>query len=58
MFEEQFLRDLQRDMNQLAHETLAKTLDHDQLVLAAGRYRGMQHALSLLEKIVRGNEEQ
>ena len=58
MVEEQLLRDLQRDMNQLAHDTLSKTNDPNLLLMAAGRYRGMQHALVLLEKIVRGSEEQ
>ena len=57
MFEEQFLRDLQRDMNTLAHDTLMKTTDHDQFLLAAGMYRGMQRASALLQKLVRGNEE-
>ncbi len=57
MLEEQLLRDLQRDMNTLAHDTLKKTTDHDQFLIAVGMYRGMQHASLLLQKLVRGSEE-
>lgn len=57
MIEEQLLRDLQRDMNTLAHDTLKKTTDHDQFLIAVGMYRGMHHASLLLQKLVRGSEE-
>ena len=58
MIEEQFLRDLQRDMNELAHDTLKRNMDPAEMARAAGRYQGMKHACDLLQKIVRGTEEQ
>jgi len=57
MIEEQFLRDLQRDMSKLAHDTLLKAGTEREIYLAAGRYQGMLHAQAIMEKLVRGTEE-
>jgi len=57
MIEELFLRDLKRDMDKLAHETLSKTLPPEMMIRLSGHYQGLKAALTLFEKLVRGNEE-
>ena len=58
LVEQNFLRDLKRDMAKLAHETLLNTADPQELTRAAGRYQGMSHALQLFEKFLRAASEE
>ncbi len=58
MLEERFLRELKREQDTLAHDALRTMLPtHSDYARLVGMHQGLSRAIAVLERLMRGSEE-